>query len=199
MPTPDKRPVSNVNKRQNCVTRTAWTKMVVRWTPSGSKTCRSGLVRPLWNQQKTPGIDSASVTLWRRLNLRVKGSCDTPTRRPTWNDMTNTNDTNSEFPQKQTYKNLQYPTTSGLLWERSLVPISRITVSGAVRQMTERSRSRSELTVRPPIPNKWIFALPLRPRFSSTRGSKYTERWFLSKRTKEWPNMRTFGAKKSII
>ena len=94
---------------------------------------------------------------------------------------------------KWTKSSISEPTTSGRLATRSLVPISRIITSGFRVETAPRSYRRSVLTVRPPTPCKWIEALPRRWKCSAARASKFHLGSELSRRTNEWPKIRTVG------
>ena len=87
------------------------------------------------------------------------------------------------------------PTTSGLAsgGERSLEPISKITIWGCRRLTKCKSNLDSLSTVRPRTPRKVICAERDKLRSRRTLASMPLDKNNSKRRTKEWPIMRTWG------
>ncbi len=72
-------------------------------------------------------------------------------------------------------------------------------ISGDKFATTPKSYVSNFLTVRPPTPCMSTSTIPSSPKFKLARSSKRARRSLFSRRTNEWPRMRTFGTCVEVV
>ena len=136
----------------------------------------------------------------RKIFLRVRKNSMYPTKN-LWDERKHNIEImlgNLNAPNRAKFS-ISEPTISGLVTTRSLVPISRIKTSRAIRATTWRSDDRSFATVHPPTPWKKTDTVPQRLNLPSARGSKLDLKSRLRRLTNEWPKIRTDGTPVDIM